>query len=287
MREIDWYILDSLMRTKNITKSAEALYMSQPTITKRIMNIEEHFGVKLLKRTNKGVTFTPEGECLGQRAAGLAASFKQINEEMERFSSGKFGEIRLVMPNSFGKFRFPHIIRNYSALCPGVSFSVQTALSDKVCGVMEAGEASVGFICGDYVFAGEKYDIYEEQSFLAYARKVTLGEIPALPRIEYVKGVFTKKLLDGWIAENFPSKLRVSFSVDNGDTALEMVRSGLGYSFFSAEKFLENDKALFRLPLYNKDGSPLVRKTWMLWYKDDYERSMIIKNFVDFMRSEQ
>ena len=102
MREIDWYILDSLMRTKNITKSAEALYMSQPTITKRIMNIEEHFGVKLLKRTNKGVTFTPEGECLGQRAAGLAASFKQINEEMERFSSGKFGEIRLVMPNSFG-----------------------------------------------------------------------------------------------------------------------------------------------------------------------------------------
>ena len=263
MREIDWYILDSLMRTKNITKSAEALYMSQPTITKRIMNIEEHFGVKLLKRTNKGVTFTPEGECLGQCAAGLAASFKQINEEMGRFSSGKFGEIRLVMPNSFGKFKFPHIIRNYSALCPGVSFS------------------------GNYAFTGEKFAIYEEQSLLAYSREINLDELPALPRIEYVKGAFTKKLLDGWIAENFPSKLRVSFSVDNGDTALEMVRSGLGYSFFSAEKFLENDKELFRLPLYNKDGSPLVRKTWMLWYKDDYERSMIIKNFVDFMRSEQ
>ena len=129
--------------------------MSQPTITKRIMNIEEHFGVKLLKRTNKGVTFTPEGECLGQRAAGLAASFKQINEEMERFSSGnsaRYGSSCLIRL----EVQFPHIIRNYSALCPGVSFSVQTALSDKVCGVMEAGEASVGFICGDYAFAGEK-----------------------------------------------------------------------------------------------------------------------------------
>ena len=267
MRDIDWYILDSLMQTKNITKSAEALFMSQPTITKRIMNMEDHFGVTLLKRTNKGVTFTPEGECLAGRAAEMVCALKQINEKMARFASGTCGEIRLVMPNSFGKFRFPGIMRQYSALYPDVTFSVRTALSDKVCGVMESGEVSIGFLCGDYPFAGERSQLYEEQSFLAYSRKITLDDLPSLPRIEYSKGAYTKKMLDGWIDENFHEKLRVSFSVDNGDTALEMVRSGMGYSFFSAQKFLENAAGLFSLPLFKKDGAPLVRKTWMLWFK--------------------
>ena len=46
---------------KNITKVANMLYISQPSLTRRLKGIEEEFNIKIVSRTSKGVTFTPEG----------------------------------------------------------------------------------------------------------------------------------------------------------------------------------------------------------------------------------
>ena len=58
MEERDWQIIKTLYEQKNITKTARVLYMSQPTLTARIKQIEESLGTKLLYRGNKGITFT-------------------------------------------------------------------------------------------------------------------------------------------------------------------------------------------------------------------------------------
>ena len=54
MEERDWQIIKTLYEQKNITKTARVLYMSQPTLTARIKQIEESLGTKLLYRGNKG-----------------------------------------------------------------------------------------------------------------------------------------------------------------------------------------------------------------------------------------
>ena len=61
MEERDWQIIKTLYEQKNITKTARVLYMSQPTLTARIKQIEESLGTKLLYRGNKGITFTETG----------------------------------------------------------------------------------------------------------------------------------------------------------------------------------------------------------------------------------
>ena len=59
MEERDWQIIKTLYEQKNITKTARVLYMSQPTLTARIKQIEESLGTKLLYRGNKGtVSYT-------------------------------------------------------------------------------------------------------------------------------------------------------------------------------------------------------------------------------------
>lgn len=49
-------------RTTSITKAAEALYMGQPNLSRAIKDLEEELGIKIFKRTSKGIVPTEEGE---------------------------------------------------------------------------------------------------------------------------------------------------------------------------------------------------------------------------------
>lgn len=64
MKNIDWKILKVLYEKRSMTKAAEALYMTQPALTKRIKAIEAEWGVEVVKRSSKGVIFTEEGSYL-------------------------------------------------------------------------------------------------------------------------------------------------------------------------------------------------------------------------------
>ena len=55
MKNIDWMILKMLYEKRSMTKAAEALYMTQPALTKRIKAIENEWGVEVVKRSSKGV----------------------------------------------------------------------------------------------------------------------------------------------------------------------------------------------------------------------------------------
>ena len=62
MNDIDWKLISTLYDNPNITRTADILYTTQPTVSKRLQQIEEEFGVQIVIRSSKGVSFTPEGE---------------------------------------------------------------------------------------------------------------------------------------------------------------------------------------------------------------------------------
>ena len=51
-----------------MTKVANSFYMTQPSLTKRLKQMEEEFGVTIVNRTPKGLSFTPEGSYLADQA---------------------------------------------------------------------------------------------------------------------------------------------------------------------------------------------------------------------------
>ena len=69
MKDTDWEILYELHRNPNMTKVANLLYITQPSLTKRIQHMEEEFQVTIVNRTTKGLEFTPEGDFLAEQAA--------------------------------------------------------------------------------------------------------------------------------------------------------------------------------------------------------------------------
>ena len=68
MKDTDWEILYELYKNPNMTKVANLLYITQPSLTKRLQHMEEEFQVTIVNRTTKGLEFTKEGEYLAQQA---------------------------------------------------------------------------------------------------------------------------------------------------------------------------------------------------------------------------
>ena len=68
MKNIDWKILKVLYEKRSITKAADALFMTQSALTKRLQSIESEWGRQLVERTSRGVTFTEDGKYLVQKA---------------------------------------------------------------------------------------------------------------------------------------------------------------------------------------------------------------------------
>ena len=56
MDEKDWLLLATLARSKSITRAAESIYISQPAVTKRVKLLENEFQVKILIRSNEGMS---------------------------------------------------------------------------------------------------------------------------------------------------------------------------------------------------------------------------------------
>lgn len=83
MKNIDWKILKVLYEKRSITKAADALFMTQSALTKRLQSIESEWGRQLVERTSRGVTFTEDGKYLVQKANIMLDFLQEIGTTLQ------------------------------------------------------------------------------------------------------------------------------------------------------------------------------------------------------------
>ncbi len=87
MREEDFKIILTLYKVKSLSKAAQELYISQPTLTKNLKNLESELGVNLVNRSNKGISFTAAGEYFAAQAKKILGIIDETRKETEKFGA--------------------------------------------------------------------------------------------------------------------------------------------------------------------------------------------------------
>ena len=85
----------TVAREESFSRAAEALYLSQPTLSRQIRELEEELGVQLLIRTNRNIRLTQEGHRLRQRAQEIADLMDKTQEEFAAPRGEVAGEITI------------------------------------------------------------------------------------------------------------------------------------------------------------------------------------------------
>jgi DNA-binding transcriptional LysR family regulator len=284
MKDSDWKIIKTLHRNLNITKTANELYLTQPTLTKRLKSIEDELGVKLVERNTKGVTFTTQGEFLAEQSVKILEQIENTMRYVATMKSGESGLLKIGASNSFVRFSLPPILKNFHELYPKIEFYVHTDLSSEIVKKIKTKDLHIGFIRGDCPYDGERYLISKDQAFVAYNRPVAMSELPNIPQINYFKDGYSRRLIESWWREIFESSPAIAMEVSHGDACKSMVKNGLGYGIFLIDGFIDQEDGLVKTFLYWGNGEPLIRNTWMI-YEKGVQKDPLAANFIDFIKN--
>lgn len=281
MDERDWMVLQTLYKEKNITKSAQHLYISQPGLTNRLQQIEKEFGVKIVNRGRRGVQFTPQGEYLANCAHEMLLDIQKIKETVSNMEHDVSGVLRLGVSSYFTDYKLPNLLKQFKEQYPNIEFKVTTDLSSHIAHLIYNQGVHIGFVKGDYSWKDQKRLLFEEPLCIASKEKIDIQNLPFLPRIDYNTDSLQKTSIDNWWYGNFTQPPLVSIEVNRAETCKKMVVNGLGYAILP--KMILNDvDDIEKMVIQTKDGKPIIRKTWMFFHEESLKLK-IVKAFVDFV----
>lgn len=284
MEDKDWTILEILYEEKNITRASDRLFISQPSLTYRLQQIEKEFGVTLLYRGRRGVEFTEQGEFLVQYAKEMQVKLKNMKELLWNLEGKVQGTLRFGVSRAIALYRLPSWLKKFSEQYPLVDFTVNTGLNLDLIASVHKQEVHIGIVRGNHHWSEDKKVLAEEEICIISNEKIDLKQLPNLPRINYKTDSALNMIIDTWWKEHYNKPPLVSMMVENMEIAKRMVMNGLGYAIVPSIVFEKGDQ-LSCVHLLDKQDKPILWTTWMLYRKEFLELSTV-RAFVNFITAE-
>lgn len=189
LRVLEYYLM--VAREENITKAAELLHITQPTLSRQLAQMEEELGVKLFKRGKHNITLTEEGLLLKRRAQEMIDLADKTRAELKR----EEGDLTGVISIGSGETKSMHLLADwmegFHREHPQVTFDIYSSTADHIKERIEKGLTDIGLLTepvdvGKYQFIRlpEKARwgvLVRRDSALAEKGEVEAGDLSDIP----------------------------------------------------------------------------------------------------------
>src|SRR6266571_5293887 len=119
-------------RTGNVSRAADALFLTQPALTARLKSLESDLGVELFVRSARGMKLTDAGRAFlpyAQRTLGLVTEGRQVISDLRE---GATGELVIGAAPAVSTYLLPTILKAFRATFPNVRLGVKTGHTEEV-----------------------------------------------------------------------------------------------------------------------------------------------------------
>lgn len=121
----------------SFVRAADALNLSKTAVSRLVGELEARLGVRLLHRTTRRLSLTPEGEVFLDRCREVLDTLGEAEAEITAHAGEAFGELRINVPVSFGTLHLAPLWPAFMALHPRVVLEV--SLSDRLVDLVDEG----------------------------------------------------------------------------------------------------------------------------------------------------
>lgn len=144
-KEVETFL--AVVRTRNITRTAELLYLSQSTVSNRLKSLEQEVGCQLIIRTrgHRTVQLTRQGE----EFVPIAVKWKELLDETERLKSAARASLRIAANESTYYTWLAPFLQQFLSRHPGEKVMVRVCDSEYGYTLMERNQVEIGFVSFD------------------------------------------------------------------------------------------------------------------------------------------
>jgi LysR family hydrogen peroxide-inducible transcriptional activator len=155
-------------RYRSFAKAADALGISQPTLSAMLVKLEDELDVRIFERSNKSVTPTIAGEKIIRQAERTIAEAERINELVSEDKGDVAGDLRLCVVPSIAPYILPKFIRFYTEDYPQVRLSIIELKGDAILAELQQGHIDGAIATGGHAHPGIlEIPLYTER-FMVY-----------------------------------------------------------------------------------------------------------------------
>ena len=256
-------------REENITKAAALLHLTQPTLSRQLMQLEEELGVKLFHRSKHSIILTEDGMLLKRRAQEIISLSDKTVQELSHKEDVLSGEIAIGCGETKNLLFLSEQIRKFRQKYPLVQFSIHSAIADDIKERIEKGILDIGLLMepvdvGKYEFIRmpqkEKWGILvRKDSELAAKESINPKDLTNVPLI-MVKRELVKNELVSWFGDYYEG-LQIAATYNLILNAAAMVERGVGIALcFDLGVAFYEDLCFIPLTPTLETGSVLVWK---------------------------
>ncbi len=267
IRVLKYFLM--VAREENITKAAALLHLTQPTLSRQLMQLEEELGVKLFHRSKHSIILTEDGMLLKRRAQEIVSLSRKTVQELSHKEDVLSGEIAIGCGETKGMLFLSEQIRKFQQKYPLVQFSIHSAIADDTKERIEKGILDIGLLMepvdvGKYEFIRmpkkEKWGILaRKDSELAAKEFINPEDLLGVPLI-MVKRELVKNELASWFGDHYEG-LQIAATYNLILNAAAMVERGVGIALcFDLGVAFYEDLCFIPLTPTLETGSVLVWK---------------------------
>ena len=244
----------AVARTKSFSKAAESLYLSQPTISAHIKNLEEDLNTKLFIRSTKEITLTPSGTALLPYVLKFMSLKEEALNHLDKLNTEVEGNLIISASTVPSQYLVPKFLPDFLEKYPKLNLTVKQSDSHQVLENIKDFGADLG-ICA--LSSNKAPLVYipliddplvivtpNTPQFAQFSENLPVEEIMHQSFISREEGSGTKKESDSLLEAMGVDlqKLRQRVQLNSTEAVLQGVKQGLGISFVSkraAQDFIE------------------------------------------------
>jgi len=279
----------------SFSRAAEALFLTQPTVSEHVRALEDELGVQLLDRLGRGAAPTPAGQLLLGYARKLLALAGEAQQAVDQFQGRVSGELIVGGSSIPGEYVLPSLIGAFRAKHPEIAVSLLIGDSRSVQGWVEAGRVEIGVVGvrptgrsleSRQLMADELVVVVAPDHPWVGRSSVTVEDIRHEPLILRERGSGSRDTLEralGAVGLDFGA-FRIVGEMGSTQAIKQAIRAGFGVSLISRRAVEEECRArlLGCVPVQDLD----VSRAFHLVTHRERSRSPLAQAFLAFVEAQ-
>ncbi len=240
-----------VVELRSFTRTAEAVLLSQPTVSEHIRSLEQELGQKLVNRLGRDIEPTPVGRLLYDYARRILRLQQEALQAVAEYSGTMAGRIMIGCGTIPGTYILPGLIGSFRSRYPAIKATLQITSSRTIAGKVMEGELELGVVGARWnerglewsrVFADELSLAMHPDHPWAEREAVTLAELVEEPFILRESGSGTRRVIAQILEEHGFRESQLKEVAEIGSTAAvkEAVKAGLGISILSRRALIDD-----------------------------------------------
>lgn len=282
----------TVAKTKNYTRAADILNITQPGVSQHIKALEDYYNVKLFYKHGKQMELTSEGRLLFSYAIEVNRMSEMIKHELINKSS-IINKYYVGATLTIGGYVLPKIIGEYRKKHENTDIILYVENTEAIIKRLYSGDIYLGVIEGPFNKAKVKYEKFRDDELVlavskshpfAEKKSVVIEEVLQNKLILREKGSGTRKVFENkLIASGYRLEdMNVYMEIGNITALISLVESNLGCTIISKEAVKASVKAdkLKIVPIKNFN----IMREFNFVYLDQSQDGFI-KDFIEFCKN--